>query len=534
MAYLPNNYERNGLGVLFSPQAFVRGQGAFINGDPKKPNGLLTAASGQIPKGLVDNNPPQFAPRLNFAWDISKRGDWVLRGGAGLFYNRVQGNYQYYSLGLPPNAYSSTIDAYSVGATNCGSPTATNCAPLLAAVGSVDPYSSATFGFQSQNPEDNHIPRTATMSLSMAKRLPFQNVLEVAYVGTLGRHLPNRRNANPIRPTFSGTLGNANLADPQQRAALFAQNSSLATALRPFPTIGDIIYYEYAGTSAYHSMQMTLSRQLAKNLQYFLTYTFSKALGTTATDETGSLVDPFDARGRSYGVLPFDRTHIMNMSYNWNVPEMARGSFRNWFTRGALNGWQVSGITTYSSGAPLRVNVGGDLASGGTLGAFFGMTNSNVGPGGQIQPTLSRNPETGNTGFNERALDITAFGIPAFGTSGSYQQPFYFRAPRRLNFDVSLFKNFKFSETRYLQFRSGFFNLFNSAYANPADIDLTLQTRCNAFLPTTTPNGTGTVGAGNNVCDPTKGFTIPSNQTFGTIVSKHGHRIVELALKFYF
>ena len=553
VAYLPNNKEINGLGVLFSPQTFNRNQGAFINGDPKRPNGLLLASRGDIPKGLVENNPPQFAPRLNFAWDISKRGDWVLRGGAGLFYNRVQGNYQYYSLGLPPNAYSSTIDAYSIfGTTNCGSPTATGCAPLLAAVGSVNPYTSAGFGFQSQNPEDNHIPRTATMSLSMAKRLPFQNVLEVAYVGTLGRHLPNRRNANPEIPTFSGTLGNANLADPLQRAALFSQNSTLANALRPYPTIGDLIYYEYAGTSAYHSMQMTLSRQLAKNLQYFLTYTFSKALGTTATDETGSLVDPFDARGKSYGILPYDRTHIVNMSYNWNAPDLARGSWRNWLTRGALNGWQVSGITTYSSGAPLRVQAGGTLASGSVLGSYFGMTNSNVGPGGQIAPVLTRNPITGNTGAGERYLDVNAFGIPVFGTSGAFQQPFYLRAPRRVNFDVSLFKNFKFSETRYLQFRSGFFNIFNTAYANPADIDLTFQTSCRPVGTRTTPNGDYLpVGVANGVgfttqgssphpagesdiCNPLQGLIVTPGQSFGTINTKHGHRIVELALKFYF
>jgi hypothetical protein len=278
---------------------------------------------------------------------------------------------------------------------------------------------------------------------------------------------------------------------------------------------------------------MTLSRQLGKDLQYFLTYTFSKALGTTAVDETGSNIDPFDARGRSYGILPFDRTHIFNASYNYYVPKLARGSFDNWLTRGLLNGWQVSGITTISSGAPLRVTVGGDLGGAGTLGAFFG-TNTFGGVFGSIAPTYLRDPSTHKTGFGEQILDPSAFGIPAFGQSGAFQSPFYMRAPRRTNFDVSFFKNFKFSETRYLQFRSGFFNLFNSANANPGDIDLVLQTTCNRLVPVGTPNGTGTVASGDRVCDPTGGFTVNANQTFGTIVTKHGHRIVEVALKFYF
>jgi hypothetical protein len=531
--FLPNNQEINSRGVLFSPERYNPTQGAFINGDPTKPNGLLLASRGEIPKGLVPNNGPQFAPRLNFAWDISRKGDLVLRGGAGLFYNRVQGNYQYYSVGLPPNAYSSTIDAYSLGGTNCGSNTATNCAPLLASVGSVNPYTAAGFAFSSQNPQDNHIPRTGTMSLSVAKRLPFQNVLEVSYVGTLGRHLPDQRNANPRLPTFAGIVGNADISNVLQRAAVFSQNATLLDRFRPFPTIGDVKYYEYAGTSAYHSMQLTLSRQLGKDLQYFLTYTFSKALGTTAVDETGTNIDPFDARGRSFGILPFDRTHIFNLSYNYYVPKLARGSLDNWAGRGILNGWQISGITTVTSGAPLRVTVGGDLGGAGTLGAFFG-TNTFGGVFGSIAPTYLRDPSTGNTGFGSRVLDPSAFGIPAFGQSGAFQSPFYMRAPRRTNFDVSFFKNFKFSETRYLQFRSGFFNLFNAAFANPGDIDLVLQTTCNRLVPVGTPNGTGTVGSGDRVCDPTGGFTVNPNQTFGQIVTKHGHRIVEVALKFYF
>jgi hypothetical protein len=116
------------------------------------------------------------------------------------------------------------------------------------------------------------------------------------------------------------------------------------------------------------------------------------------------------------------------------------------------------------------------------------------------------------------------------------------RSPNRSNFDVTFFKNFDFTETKKLQFRVGLFNAFNQAYANPdlGDINLTLETQ-NAINPATgtcflvnnVPNGVGTT---NNVCDPTKGYTFTQNTltNFGNIVKKHGHRRIELALKFYF
>src|SRR4029079_16836989 len=133
----------------------------------------------------------------------------------------------------------------------------------------------------------------------------------------------------------------SNLSDPVQRAALDAAALKL---FRPFQAYNNITYNEFAGTSSYHSLQATLSRQTGKSLQYFATYTFSKVLGTTAVSETGTRVDPVDTRGRSYAILPFDRTHIFNLSYNYNLPDLARGSMSNKFTRCVLNGWQMSGI----------------------------------------------------------------------------------------------------------------------------------------------------------------------------------------------
>jgi len=539
-SYFPNVYETKGLGVIFDPNKYVRGGGAFINGDPKNPNGYLLASKGQVGKSVVPTPSPRFAPRLNVAWDIGGRGKTVLRGGAGVFYNRVQGNYQYGILTQPPNTLNTAINAWGVP----------NNDLTLSNLGTFNGLTQlAGSAVNSQNLTSNTVPRITTMSLSLARRLPFQNVLEVAYVGTFGRHLPQTRNYDFFsHPILSGTLGNANMSDPVQRAAVGNNLANLPISINPnpFPDYSQVTLNEYTGTSNYHSLQMTLNRQLGRSLQYFVTYTFSKALGTTSVQESSGSdqVDPIDTRGRSYGILPFDRTHIFNLSYNYNFPNLARGSFDNAVTRGLFNGWQMSGITTFESGRPIRLKFTGALSGTPAEVAFFG-TNAftqSSGNAGGIAPILLHNPQTGNSGVGDRYIDLSAIQIPGFGQSGPYQSPFYIRSPSRNNFDVTFFKNFNFTETKKLQFRVGLFNAFNEAFANPdlGDINLTLETQ-NAINPATgtcftvngVPNGVGTT---DNVCDPTKGYTYTQNtlNNFGTIVKKHGHRRIELALKFYF
>jgi hypothetical protein len=301
---------------------------------------------------------------------------------------------------------------------------------------------------------------------------------------------------------------------------------------------------EFIGTSNYHSMQVTLNRQLGKNLQYFLAYTFSKALGTTSINESDGdqIVDPFDTRGRSYGILSFDRTHIFNLSYNYNLPKFARGSFSNWFSDGVLNGWQLSGITTIQSGRPIKLKFTGAIVNIPTIFSYFGhnaVAGGNSGTASGIAPIILRNPQTGNTAVNGSYLDLSAIGIPAFGTTGPHQSPFYIRSPTTSNFDLTLFKNFPIGESKKIQFRVGFFNLFNEAFPNPdnnpRDINLTLNTTCNRNAPAGIPNGTGGLTT-DPICDPTGGFSFDAAtvRDFGKVINKHGHRRVELAFKFYF
>src|SRR5258706_10721960 len=175
-----------------------------------------------------------------------------------------------------------------------------------------------------------------------------------------------------------------------------------------------------------------------------ISYTFSKALGLQSVNESGDLIDPVDARHRSWGVLPYDRTHVLNVSYSYQLPDGARGGFRNRLTAGALNGWQVSGITSYSSGMPYRLNFGGELSQAYTAIGFFGSNaySTSVNSSSAIAPVFTSNPSRGGTAVGDKILDINSLAISAFGQSGPHGLPFYLRSPNRSNTDFSVFKNF--------------------------------------------------------------------------------------------
>ena len=95
-----------------------------------------------------------------------------------------------------------------------------------------------------------------------------------------------------------------------------------------------------------------------------MAYTLGQEKGTLGDEYRNR--DPFDD-AYTYGIRDTDRTHILNVSFNAFLPDGAKGKMDNAFGRGLLNGWQLSGIYTFTSGTPMRLNLGG-AASGAPRG----------------------------------------------------------------------------------------------------------------------------------------------------------------------
>jgi len=519
---MTNNVERNGLGARFDVTRYDPALGAYRDDTKTYMNGVAYAELGEVDKNLIDSRPIYVMPRVNFAYDIKGDGDLIVRGGAGVFYNRPMGNAEYDVIHYSPYAYQMTMDAGSTQNFPGGRMDYNT-------ISQVDPFAfvGGIAVPQSVSVESVQYPRYFTTSLSVGKRLPGQQFLEVGYVGTFGRHLLNSRNDNIIP---EGALFN-DFPDPVQRAAL---DGAALTPYGKYPTLGGVGFWEYNATSNYHALQATLSRQTAGRFQYFATYTFSKVLGMINSEYTES--DPYFPRERSYGVLSYDRTHVANLSWNYMVPDLAKGD--NGFLKGLLNGWQMSGISTFSSGIPVRVSLSGPISSDGMQRAWFG-TDDVMGetPGSAPTAIYTCNPQTTNNDVGEKLLDIGCIGLPTYPNTGNYVPQYYMRTPARNTHDLSIFKNFGLGGSKKLQLRFGAFNIFNQAYPTYNigfnDLDLTLETVCNVTV-NGVPNGSG--GTTDNVCDPQGGFrfTQATLDNFGKIISKRGRRIIEFAVKFYF
>jgi hypothetical protein len=533
--YWTNNAELNGLGAYFDPARYDPTKGQYLDpGTFRELNGYCYVYNGCAPAGVLDNRSPFAMPRVNVAWDINGNGNNVLRGGYGLFYNRNMGNVEYDpATKLPPASYGLNTDVFAGSSYGGGVGLNYNTvreATLASRLGSRDLFTN--------NPNSFTFPKTHSFSVSYARRIFFNQVVEASYVGTRGRDLVSQVNANavPEGALLQGTAGNSDLSNPVHRYAL---EDSAQNFARPYRSFAGLDFYDFEGRSNYNSMQLTLSRQTGKRLQYFVAYTLGRTKGTLGDEYRNR--DPFNA-ARTYGVRQEDRTHILNVSWNAFLPDGAKGPMDNPFGRGLLNGWQLSGISTAASGTPIWLGFSGPAGTNDAARAYYGtpdivLLTANGSAQSGIAPVYTCDPRLDGKKVGEKVFDINCIGFPAFGENGQVLPPYDLRTPFRQNHDLTLFKNFAVTGQQKLQLRFGFFNIFNQAFATTNvdrnDLVLTLDTVCNRTV-NNVPNGLG--GTVNGVCDPTAGFSFTdvTKQNFGKINLLRGRRIIEFALKYYF
>lgn len=411
------------------PQALI---GMFVPGSGNYANGMKTQGVDGYYEGLYTRPFMFLAPRFGFAYDVFGNGKTAVRGGFGMFYDTPTGNMFDQSSGNPPVAYT-PVQYYG------------NIDTMAASTGYISP---TTISQQAPLGLNLGLPMNMNYSFGIQQQAMRNTVVEVSYVGSLVRHILLVRELNPI-PLYS-RFDPAN-TDPTTGKAL------PDNFLRPLRGYGSVTIHEMTGSSNYNSLQATLNRRFAKGFAVSASYTFSKALGVTSKSPY------FAPRSRNYGPLDWDRTQVFVASYSYDLPKIgARTAFKpaSW----VLDNWVLSGITTFSTGAPFTPGfstVDGQDITGSSEGARINVVGN---------PHLDPSERTYSRNFTTAAFARPA--LKSFGSAGAN----IMRNPGDANWDVSVAKRVPFAgEGRYLQIRGEAFNVWNhtrfSSYDSTARFD---------------------------------------------------------------
>jgi len=410
------------------------------NGTPFYLNGIRLAGVDGFPRGNVQNKYNTWQPRIGFAYDLTGDGKTVVRGGFGMFFERVQGNDVYNAALNPPFAYIPT--ATNVYFSN------PNTSALTGAT------TSQTFPSALTNLEYKYAPPgTADFSFGVQRQLAPSVVAVVQYAGSLGWEQNDDRAINTLPLTDPN-----NAANPYDLREGVSNGTLNANLYRIYPGFSGIEQEENETNFNYNSLQAGVRMENRHGLTLQLAYTYSHEIDEV-TNDLNSLSNPFDPR-YDRGSGGFDRRHILNMNYIYNLPFFANST--NLLERTALGGWQFSGITVWQSGTPQYIY-------------YTGATDT-VGLGGG---TTNRPDLVAPVSYPKKRLawfSTASFANPVAPWNGGPNQGFgnagkdAVVGPGLVNFNWSLFKNIPIKEGGpSLELRFEYFNVFNHTQFNNID-----------------------------------------------------------------
>ena len=370
---------------------------------------IQTSSQAGLPLSITETDRAQFGPRVGFAWQPFDERT-LIRGGYGLFYeqessaDRVNNNMVPFR--LDQTAFNDqTPPVRTMADFFLGTQLVNSAAPTIGAA-----------ELEQKMGRDHHF------SIGVQRQVAAFTVAELNYVGNTGRFLNGTRNINIPEPAAGGIQ-----------------------ARRPFPTYGNISYFDDSLETTYHSLQASLEQRPHAGLYYLASYTWSKSLSTQNVPAVGG------NSGREKALSGFDVPHNIAISAGYELPV---GRDRTFLANapaivdGILGGWQIQGVYVWRSGRPFTPTISSDRANTGV----GGQRPDRIGSGVLENPTV------------EAWFDKAAFALPAqftYGDSGGN----ILREDRFRTLDVSLFKQFRMG-THRLQFRAEAFNVTNTPSFN--------------------------------------------------------------------
>jgi hypothetical protein len=324
-------------------------------------------------------------------------------------------------------------------------------------------------------------PRSTQFSLGVQQSLG-KSVLSLSYVGSQNRHQNYYTEINlPNASVLPGFVSGA--------------TTTPYNAAVPFLGYHGIKVSRDEANGDYNSLQAAFRGGLKNNdLTYQLTYTYSHTNDSfNSTGSAGDLYNisnPYLGWKYDFGPSAFDRPQIFGVNFVYQIPLLRNA--QNHFLKTTLGGWEISGIVTASSGAPLNVGLNGQSAS-------------------SIVPNTANRPDQSGSGHDPHTaaqwFDTSIYATPVAGLWGNTPRNSV-RGPGRDNWNMSLFKNFVFNQERgtSLQFRAEVFNIWNHTQ----------------FWADTLNNGGQGISTNFGASD------------FGQVKTAYDPRIIQLGLKLYF
>ena len=478
---------------------FRRGQQSTIF--PTAPRGMVFPGDAGITRSTYQTDKNNFGPRVGFAWDVLGNARLSLRAGYGIYYDTVISETTLQFLTAPPFAIQPFSDCTTID-NPFQNALCTNPIPQPFPFTPVAP--GGTFDFTNVAPiamtindPDFKTPYSHQYNLNVQWEFVRDYLLEVGYVGTMGINLLTRREINPAINIGPG----ASTANTNQRRVM---NLGHPQAAQFFDTpFSNITNQETSANSNYHSLQATVSKRFSNGLYFQNAYTWSHCIDNSSGLRSNTRFnDPSADRGN----CDQDIRHRNVASYIYELPFFKS---QNGFAGKVLGGWQISGVTVLQTGTPFNITEPTDRSLSGAgsdrpdwVGSsqltFFDPRNTDAALGG---PNRSFNGTGGGTAtaatnpFFRRVGSGTSFALGGgrFGSLGRN----VFHGPGDIIFDVTLMKRIRFGESKVVEFRSEFFNIFNHAnFGNP----------------------NGSIGSAN----------------FGRITTTRDPRLIQFGLKFHF